>query len=81
MSTKTIKTLLKLPYTDRDPTRSRPIFLRLVCTSGKFIVRTPRLLPRELVEAAERESVSLNAYVNEALARAVGSQSEAPGAS
>jgi antitoxin HicB len=40
--------------------------------SGKFVVRVPRSLHRELVEAAEREEVSLNAFVNVALAKAVG---------
>lgn len=42
--------------------------------SGKFVVRVPRSLHRQLVEAAEREGVSLNAYVNVALARVVGLQ-------
>ena len=41
--------------------------------SGKFVVRVPRSLHRELVELAEREGVSLNALVNVALGRAVGS--------
>jgi antitoxin HicB len=41
--------------------------------SGKFVVRVPRSLHRELVEMAEREGVSLNALVNVALGRAVGS--------
>lgn len=40
--------------------------------SGKFVVRVPRSLHRELVEAAEREGVSLNAFVNVALAKGVG---------
>jgi len=40
--------------------------------SGKFVVRVPRSLHRELVEHAEREGVSLNQYINVALARAVG---------
>jgi len=40
--------------------------------SGKFVVRVPRSLHRELVERAEDEGVSLNQYVNVALARAVG---------
>jgi antitoxin HicB len=39
--------------------------------SGKFVVRVPRSLHRELVEAAEAEGVSLNQYINVALARAV----------
>jgi antitoxin HicB len=39
--------------------------------SGKFVVRLPRSLHRNLVETAEREGVSLNQFVNVALARAV----------
>lgn len=38
--------------------------------SGKFVVRVPKSLHRELVERAEQEGVSLNAYVNMALAKA-----------
>lgn len=40
--------------------------------SGKFVVRVPRSLHREVVEAAEEEGVSLNQYINVALARSVG---------
>jgi antitoxin HicB len=40
--------------------------------SGKFVVRLPKSLHRELAETAERENVSLNAYVSAALAKAVG---------
>jgi len=40
--------------------------------SGKFVVRVPRSLHRELVERAEQEGVSLNQYINVALARCVG---------
>ena len=40
--------------------------------SGKFVVRVPRSLHRQLVEEAEREGVSLNQYINVALAQAVG---------
>jgi antitoxin HicB len=40
--------------------------------SGKFVVRVPKSLHRELVESAERDGVSLNAFVNVALAKAVG---------
>lgn len=45
---------------------------RLEGYSGKFGVRVPALLHKELVEQAEREGVSLNQYCNVALARAVG---------
>jgi antitoxin HicB len=40
--------------------------------SGKFVVRVPRSLHRELVEEAAREGASLNQYINVALARSVG---------
>ena len=42
--------------------------------SGKFVVRVPSSLHRDLVEAAEREGVSLNQVVTVALARVVGHQ-------
>ena len=41
--------------------------------SGRFVIRIPKSLHRELVEMAEREGVSLNTYVNVALGKAVGS--------
>ena len=40
--------------------------------SGKFVTRVPRSLHRQLAQAAEREGVSLNQFVNVALASAVG---------
>lgn len=40
--------------------------------SGKFVVRVAKSLHRDLVEAADREGVSLNQFINTALARAVG---------
>lgn len=40
--------------------------------SGKFLVRVPRSLHRQLVEAAEHDGVSLNNLVNVILARAMG---------
>lgn len=40
--------------------------------SGKFIVRVPKSLHRELAETAEQEGVSLNMYVSTALGKAVG---------
>ncbi len=42
--------------------------------SGKFIVRLPPSLHRDVAEAAQREGVSLNQWVNVALSRAVGSE-------
>ena len=42
--------------------------------SGKFVARVPRSLHRDLVQAAERNGVSLNAFVNMALAQATGQQ-------
>jgi antitoxin HicB len=40
--------------------------------SGKFVVRVPKSLHRRLVKAAEREGVSLNQFINVALASTVG---------
>lgn len=40
--------------------------------SGKFVVRVPKSLHRDLVSAAAREQVSLNQYIATELARAVG---------
>lgn len=40
--------------------------------SGKFVTRVPRSLHRQIVQAAEREGVSLNQFVNVALANALG---------
>jgi antitoxin HicB len=40
--------------------------------SGKFIVRVPKSLHRQLAEQAQREDISLNQYVSTILARAVG---------
>lgn len=40
--------------------------------SGKFNVRIPRSLHRDLAATAEREGVSLNQFVSTELARAVG---------
>jgi antitoxin HicB len=44
--------------------------------SGKFVVRVPRSLHRQLSEAAEHEGVSLNQFINVALGMAVGRASE-----
>ena len=40
--------------------------------SGKFVLRVPKSLHRELVEQAEQEGVSLNTYCLTVLAKAVG---------
>lgn len=40
--------------------------------SGKFVVRVPRSVHRDLSQRAEREGVSLNQYVLTALAKAIG---------
>ena len=42
--------------------------------SGKFVARVPRSLHRDLVQSANRNGVSLNAFVNMALAQATGQQ-------
>jgi antitoxin HicB len=45
--------------------------------SGKFVVRVPKSLHRELAQEAERQAVSLNAFVNVALAKAIGASGPA----
>jgi predicted RNase H-like HicB family nuclease len=40
--------------------------------SGKFVVRVPRSLHRELVQGADYEGVSLNQFINVVLSKAVG---------
>jgi len=45
--------------------------------SGKFVVRVPRSLHRELVQGADCEGVSLNQFINVALSKAVGQASQA----
>jgi antitoxin HicB len=40
--------------------------------SGRFVIRIPKSLHRELVEMAERDGVSLNTFVSVALGKAVG---------
>jgi antitoxin HicB len=44
--------------------------------SGKFVLRLPKSLHRELVNQAEREKVSLNQLVNVLLARSMGRASD-----
>ena len=46
--------------------------------SGKFVVRVPRSLHRQLVVAAESDGVSLNSFVNVALARVIGLETVVP---
>ena len=48
--------------------------------SGKFNVRVPKSLHRELVERAQEEGVSLNALVSSLLQRGLGSHFVAQGA-
>jgi antitoxin HicB len=43
--------------------------------SGKFVVRVPKSLHRQLVETAEKEGVSLNMFISTSLGRAVGQAS------
>ena len=42
--------------------------------SGRFVIRIPKSLHKELVEMAEREGVILNTYVNVALGKTVGQE-------
>lgn len=46
--------------------------------SGKFVVRVPKSLHRELSEAADRDGVSLNMHIVAMLAKSVGKQSDNP---
>ena len=46
--------------------------------SGRFVVRIPKSLHRELVEMAEREGVSLNTFVNVALGKVTGQSKNKP---
>lgn len=46
--------------------------------SGKFVVRVPKSLHRDLVAAAAREEVSLNQFIATELARVVGRPSLSP---
>ena len=48
--------------------------------SGAFVVRIPRLLHRRLVEAATRDSVTVDAFVTRVLAHTVGAQQTAAAA-
>jgi antitoxin HicB len=43
--------------------------------SGKFVVRLPRSLHRQLAERAAKEGVSLNALISVALAQYIGTES------
>jgi antitoxin HicB len=63
-----IRTWIETALADGDPIpEPRP----LTDYSGKFVARVPRSLHRELVQAAGRERVSLNAFVTMALSKAV----------
>ena len=46
--------------------------------SGKFVIRVPRQLHRQLAEEAGRQNVSLNQYVNYALTLVVGGLGSEP---
>jgi antitoxin HicB len=48
--------------------------------SGRLLLRMPRTLHGELTRAAERESVSLNQFINDTLASAVAWRSRSPSA-
>lgn len=60
---------LEVALEDGDPV---PEPRQLEDYSGKFVVRLPRSLHRDLVDTAEEEGVSLNQYINVALGRSVG---------
>jgi len=46
--------------------------------SGRLLLRMPETLHAELARASERAGTSLNAYINDVLARGVGKRGEAP---
>jgi hypothetical protein len=48
--------------------------------SGRLLLRMPESLHAELARASERAGVSLNAYINDALAQAVGRRDGTPAA-
>jgi antitoxin HicB len=54
--------------------RGLPVPAPFSSYSGRFNVRVPRSLHRQLVRLAEREGVSLNAMVNSLLGRVVGAE-------
>jgi antitoxin HicB len=60
---------IEVALEDGDPV---PEPRQIEAYSGKFLVRVPRSLHRDLVAVAEQENVSLNQYISTALARAVG---------
>ncbi len=63
-----MRTWIESALADGDPIpEPRP----LTDYSGKFVARVPRSLHRELVQAAGRDGVSLNSFVNMALSKAV----------
>jgi HicB family len=49
--------------------------------SGRLLLRMPESLHGDLARASERAGVSLNAYINDALAATVGRRRDAPDAS
>jgi antitoxin HicB len=63
-----MRTWIETALADGDPV---PEPRQLTDYSGKFVTRVPRSLHQELVHAAGREGVSLNAYVMMALTKAV----------
>ncbi len=65
-----MRTWIETALADGDPI---PEPRSLTDYSGKFVARVPRSLHRELVQAAGREGVSLNSFVNMALSESRGS--------
>ncbi|WP_310416998.1 toxin-antitoxin system HicB family antitoxin [Chamaesiphon sp. OTE_8_metabat_110] len=43
----------------------------MILYSGKFLLRMPKSLRRDLVQKAEAEAVSLNQYISSVLSRSV----------
>jgi antitoxin HicB len=63
---------LELALEDGDPIPEPSLPSSDEAPSGKFTVRLPRSLHRKLAEQARREGVSLNQFVNVALAETIG---------
>ncbi|NHZ72267.1 MAG: toxin-antitoxin system HicB family antitoxin [Aquificales bacterium] len=63
-----MRTWIETALADGDPI---PEPRSLTDYSGKFVARVPRSLHRELVQAAGRDGVSLNSFVNMALSKAI----------
>jgi hypothetical protein len=65
------KTVARKPAPAKHAAKPRASAADYTAYSGKFTVRLPRSLHQALVDRAEREGVSLNLFVTNALSRTV----------